>query len=579
MQFLSIAERELRVAARKRSTFRLRVLVALAAVVASALAFWGISLFGATARTGETLFDLLTIILFAAACAAGPLLTADCISEEKRNDTLGLLFLTRLNSASLVLGKLAANGLIALYSMVALIPVIALPVLLGGTDLLTVLDRALNSLMTLTVSLLLGMAVSTIVKKAWTSSGITLLLVGAVAIAVPLTAEMLRRNGYTNWALWISLLDPDGVVSLSPISWYSPTRGEAVLHLVAQLSGALVLFGLITFLIARFWREGKSTLTERWRTRRRFPAFQKCHAALRTRLLALNPVLWLSSRQLFGPANYAIVMFILASTVTWAANHVRFGPILPDEFLRPLVVWAWAIPLLYLSFCFRLAAAPADRIISDRKSAAFELLVCTALSTREIVRGYWLATIRRFWGAAALILLLHAFVLYYITEAIRIAGPQKDFTLLSAVAASLRHVLRIQSISNDAIFYIVTLAIFTAAFLIVVLWIALGWLSLALSLKLRRELFVPWCALLLLAAPPIPIFLALASLIVSTKFSDNQFSQMLSLGMTGFFVVLGNALLWLFLARRWTYRLIRPTLRDHKEVRSGAEEGASPRGC
>jgi len=36
---------------------------------------------------------------------------------------------------------------------------------------------------------------------------------------------------------------------------------------------------------------------------------------------------------------------------------------------------------------------------------------------------------------------------------------------------------------------------------------------------------------------------------------------MLSLGMTGFFVVLANALLWLFLARRWTFRLIRPNSR------------------
>jgi hypothetical protein len=125
----------------------------------------------------------------------------------------------------------------------------------------------------------------------------------------------------------------------------------------------------------------------------------------------------------------------------------------------------------------------------------------------------------------------------------------------------LRHISGAAPIANnDAPFFIVCLAVLTAAILIVILWLALGWLGTALSLKLRRQLLAPWVSLFLLAVPPVPLFACAAALINGQKaFASNLFLQMLTVGATGFFLVLANALLWLFIARRWTYGKLRTT--------------------
>lgn len=68
-------------------------------------------------RLGGVCFQLL----------AGTAVTADCLSEEKRDGTLGPLFLTDLRGYDVVLGKLVATALPVFYSLVAAIPVLALP--------------------------------------------------------------------------------------------------------------------------------------------------------------------------------------------------------------------------------------------------------------------------------------------------------------------------------------------------------------------------------------------------------------------------------------------------------------------
>ena len=85
------------VASRKRSTFWVRIAAALVAVLIGSgflilAAVWSFG-FGA-ATLGKGLFALLTWLNLAAALSAGLFLTSDCLSEEKREGTLGFLFLT-----------------------------------------------------------------------------------------------------------------------------------------------------------------------------------------------------------------------------------------------------------------------------------------------------------------------------------------------------------------------------------------------------------------------------------------------------------------------------------------------------
>src|SRR6267154_2528052 len=81
---------------------------------------------------GAVLFGILTWISLGAALSAGLFFTSDCLSEEKRDGTLGFLFLTDLRGYDVVLGKLLATSLRGFYALLAVFPILAITLLLGG---------------------------------------------------------------------------------------------------------------------------------------------------------------------------------------------------------------------------------------------------------------------------------------------------------------------------------------------------------------------------------------------------------------------------------------------------------------
>jgi ABC-type transport system involved in multi-copper enzyme maturation permease subunit len=86
-------------------------------------------------NTGARLFGNLNATLFPATWILVPLLIADCLSREKREGTLGLMFLTKLRAQEIVLGKSLVHGLRALTLFVTMAPTLALPMLFGGVSL------------------------------------------------------------------------------------------------------------------------------------------------------------------------------------------------------------------------------------------------------------------------------------------------------------------------------------------------------------------------------------------------------------------------------------------------------------
>ncbi len=111
MTFLPIVDRELRVRARQKSTHRVRLI---GAALASALVtFMPLAdAFGRGAgKFGGSVFIAVAWLAFLYALLEGARNTADCLSEEKRAGTLGLLFLTDLKGYDVVLGKLIATSL------------------------------------------------------------------------------------------------------------------------------------------------------------------------------------------------------------------------------------------------------------------------------------------------------------------------------------------------------------------------------------------------------------------------------------------------------------------------------------
>src|SRR5439155_624214 len=113
-------------------TWGLRLFAALAAAV---IAGWLCSLPAQgqpPMALGRSLFSALSMMAFAYCLLIGPFLTADCLSTEKRDGTLGLLFLTDLRSFDVVLGKCVATSVAAFYGLLAVLPALGIPLLLGG---------------------------------------------------------------------------------------------------------------------------------------------------------------------------------------------------------------------------------------------------------------------------------------------------------------------------------------------------------------------------------------------------------------------------------------------------------------
>jgi ABC-type transport system involved in cytochrome c biogenesis permease component len=72
------------------------------------------------------------MVFFFFAC---PMATADTLARERREGTLGLLFLTSLTTTQVVMGKTAAQVVRSVALWLAVVPFLAIPFLLGGTTL------------------------------------------------------------------------------------------------------------------------------------------------------------------------------------------------------------------------------------------------------------------------------------------------------------------------------------------------------------------------------------------------------------------------------------------------------------
>lgn len=173
MSFLPIVERELRAAARHPSNYGLRLFGAGAAVIALGLAGCrhtpapgrfvpGLQPFG---EFGAALFGYLNGTLFFLIWTVVPLMTADCLSRERREGTLGLLFLTPLSGRAVVIGKSLAQGLRAWTTFFAALPMLALPLFLGGVSWKDLALALLLDLAAFELALAAGLAASCLARE------------------------------------------------------------------------------------------------------------------------------------------------------------------------------------------------------------------------------------------------------------------------------------------------------------------------------------------------------------------------------------------------------------------------------
>lgn len=372
---LPIVERELRVRGRARATYWFRVGAALAASL-----FVGFVLVAAEAAPrarsiGSYTFGIMAWGTFLYCLAQGVRNTADCLSEEKRAGTLGLLFLTDLRGHDVVLGKLAATSINSFYTLLAVFPPLAIPLVMGGVTAGEFWRLVLVLIVTLLFALAAGLLVSSMARDERQAWGGTVLLTGFIVVLVPLV-QGLAPIPIGPTCAFLGLWDTS----------YSMWPGNFWTGVWSSLLLAAAFLAAASFILPRAWQDHPSTT--RRRSQRNGGQEAKARAA-RARLLDVNPVVWLAGRneQDRLPLWSAVIFCSVAAAGVWfiygGAKVVSVSILI-------------TFMLLHLALSMWVASEACAAFPAARDTGALELLLSTPLTLREIVDGHLLAMTRLF---------------------------------------------------------------------------------------------------------------------------------------------------------------------------------------
>jgi ABC-type Na+ efflux pump permease subunit len=400
--FLPIVGRELRVASRRRATYWMRSVAALAVIV---LGTWMFLMMRQQPQqeVAMLLFGIMTGAAVLYSLFSGVRATADCLSSEKREGTLGLLFLTDLKGYDVVLGKLAATSLSALYGVLAVVPMLAVPLLMGGITLGEFGRMAIVAASTLLFSLAIGICVSAMSRSARSAIGMTFVFIVFFAAFLPAATLILVLLGKARSFQHLLLLPSPGFTfwtafesqfksSASPFWW-----SVGIVQGIGWLS-LIVAAGVVP----HSWQD-KPAGAQRLRWRQRWKQWSYGspieRVGFRRRLLNKNAFFWLAARARLKPAVVWMVLGLLACGWTWGLAKFR-----RDWLNVPLYFTTGIILNVLLKGWF--AAESGRQLAEDRQRGALELLLSTPMTVRDILRGQRLALQRQFLGPVIFVLLI-----------------------------------------------------------------------------------------------------------------------------------------------------------------------------
>ena len=429
---LPIVTRELRVRARQPRTFYVRVggatLVIL--IVGGLLGF--VSGFSGAGVAGHGLFRTLVWGAYLFCLTEGLRSTADCLSEEKRAGTLGLLFLTDLRGYDVVLGKLLAAGLNSLYVLLAILPPLAVPILLGGVTGGEFWRAALALVATLFFSLSVGLLVSAISRderRAWSA---TIFIVLAMAIVPPLI----------DLAAGVTTILPSTLGAVSPTTmllslWdtgYAAKPGAFWNALWAVTLLGVLALAAASWILPRAWQdENVSTVAKGSPARPTENAVRDARSPKAARrdqhLLAANPMLWLANR---STDSAGFIWSLAGIGIFWGATGLYWA----RSSLAGILVVCLGLLGLHTLMVMRIAWEACHQLAEPRDSGALEILLSTPLTPEVIINGH-LHALRRLYLGPSLSILTTALVLFAVHSGVAISsrqsGPSASLLTFAAV--------------------------------------------------------------------------------------------------------------------------------------------------
>lgn len=321
---------------------------------------------------GLSFFREITWITFAFATLAGATFFATAITEEKEEQTLGLLALANISPLSLIMGKFLPRLLGALLLLSALFPFTLLSITLGGVTW----GQLWAAYWTLFAHVILlgtmGLLCSVMFRRSWVAVRMTGLCVLAflalpqvvnaslssliaAGVAVPAAPELQQLSA--------SAVQTSAIPRIVDIMRTGFDEGPFGLQVVSNLAGAVLLFFTSWALFAPFNSTNQSTTeTSTWigRGARLTRSSRRCWRV---------PMVWKDFHyQVAGPVGWSIrggVIVAAAILIGFGVNSFQFNGELRPAIGRCLMATAAAAAVVEL------------------------LLTASALFPAEIRQGTW----------------------------------------------------------------------------------------------------------------------------------------------------------------------------------------------
>ena len=189
---------------------------------------------------------------------------------------------------------------------------------------------------------------------------------------------------------------------------------------------AWILFGASCYFAARTWHDKPERNTSAWTG---FGHWLKYGSArrrerLRRKLMGLNPVTWLASRERWQAASFWVIAGLLVAGLT-AGVMVQ-----PASFATRF--WSIAAAAVTLILYIGFASQSCRFFVEARRSAVLELLLSTPLGGERIIQGQWSATLRTFGPPLALFLAIHFLGTFIVQQSVPSPNPFRSFVVSGA---------------------------------------------------------------------------------------------------------------------------------------------------
>jgi ABC-type transport system involved in multi-copper enzyme maturation permease subunit len=397
MNSLPVIVRELRVEARHSMNYWLRVLGA--GVMLGVTVMVGVHLEGRIAGKGSVMFGVLQPTLFSLIWLLVPIMTCDSISRERREGTLGLLFLTPLRPVDVGIAK-ALSGILRAFTLIlAILPVIAVPLLLGGVSAQDLLRAALMNLMALIGAIAAGLLASSRCREFSRAALLSLLLsfgallfLGNLQIAWFLhqmfvgTLGPIPNEPMPGWVLlgfltigpWVVCSNVAEIWQQAPIA----TSPRILWVCVVQVLFALLLLAGTLALLNRNLRKlsVETGLTKRqlwwWQTFCTPRLFKRTFTRVNRGLLNRNPIGWLQRRTWTARiATWGWLGALVTVEAFLVTGHMGWNGLME---VQPVIAVFLGVGITF---------SAADSFRKERETGALELLLVTPLTVRQVIWG------------------------------------------------------------------------------------------------------------------------------------------------------------------------------------------------